>query len=394
MATTPGSSLSTDGAFAVDQSAGYPFVGPDLVVMVGPFAAVAAAAEASLALPPGPVSMWPTVASVVLLAAVAGAFLLPWSRLPAWTTVLVPLTYLGAVLALILAAGPTSGVGIVILIPLVWTALFHRPWESACVVVAAVAVEVIISMQPVLVPEAVLARRVLLWAALGTLISVATHGLRDRIRRSEQEAARLQGQLSEVAVMKDRDRIAADLRDKVIQRIFAAGLTLQGAVALASEPEVRRRVETAIDELDQAIQITRDTIFSIERQEPARSLRAEIIDLCGELSLTVEITFSGPVDGALHPSLRAKLLDLFREALTVIAGHATPARIGLIADQDSYLAVIEAHPAKALPTVPTEVLDRAAASLRDAAAQAGMRFDIDLGPDVSRFAWRVPLSIR
>jgi uncharacterized membrane protein len=58
------------------------------------------------------------VISVVLLAAVTAAFLLPWPRLPAWMPVLVPLAYTGSVLALILAAGTTSGVGIVILVAL------------------------------------------------------------------------------------------------------------------------------------------------------------------------------------------------------------------------------------------------------------------------------------
>lgn len=154
-----------------------------------PFAAIAVLAEASLALPPGPTSAWPVLASIVLLLATATAFLMPWPRLPGWTPVLVPLVYTGSVLALILAAGATSGVGIVILIPLIWTALFHRKWESACIVVAVVAVEVIISLTPVITPSPVMVRRVILWAALGTVISVATHGLRDRVRRSQEEAA-------------------------------------------------------------------------------------------------------------------------------------------------------------------------------------------------------------
>jgi hypothetical protein len=55
---------------------------------------------------------------VALLLAVAAAFALPWPRLPAWSAVLVPLAYCGSVLALILAAGVTSGVGLVILVPL------------------------------------------------------------------------------------------------------------------------------------------------------------------------------------------------------------------------------------------------------------------------------------
>src|ERR1700742_4493079 len=98
---------------------GVPFQGPSLWPRVLPFAAVAVLAEASLALPPGPRSPGAVVASVLLLVATAAAFLLPWPRLPHWTPVVVPLLYVGSVLALIMAAGSTSGVGIVILIPLV-----------------------------------------------------------------------------------------------------------------------------------------------------------------------------------------------------------------------------------------------------------------------------------
>ena len=171
----------------------FPVPGAGLWTRVAPFAIVAVLAEASLALPGSPASGTPsggaTLASVLLLLAAAAAFLLPWSRLPGWMTVLVPLTYTGSVLALDLAAGSTSGVGIVILIPLVWTALFHRRWESICVVAAVVAVEVIISLTPVAVPDAVIARRAIFWTSLGALISVATHGLRDRIRRSRRNGA-------------------------------------------------------------------------------------------------------------------------------------------------------------------------------------------------------------
>jgi signal transduction histidine kinase len=296
---------------------------------VAPFATVALLAEASLALPPGPQSGSAVLASIVALLAVAGAFLLPWSRLPVWLPVLVPLLYTGSVLALILAAGATSGVGAVILIPLIWTALFNHRWESACVVAAIVAVEVVISLTPVAVGNDVIARRVLLWTSLGALISIAAHGLRDRIRRSQAERERLQDQLRERSLIEDRDRIAADLKDKVIQQIFAAGLTLQGATALTSEPEVRRRVGASIRDLDHAIRMLRDTIFGLEHRVHRRKLRQEVLDLCRDLSPAPEISFTGPVDGALHPSTRAQLLDTLREALGLIGHQAVLSRIGI-----------------------------------------------------------------
>ena len=207
-----------------------PFSGPGLLARAGPFALVAVAAEASLALPPGTHQWAGVTVSLVLLAAVGLAFLLPWDRLPGWMAVLVPLAYTGSALALTLAGGTISGVGIVLLIPLIWTALFRRPWESACIVAAIVAAEIVVSVVQS-APDAVIVRRVLLWGALGALLAVATHGLRDRIRRSQETTARLQERVGELMVVQDRERLAADLQSSVVQRIFA------GPVDQALPPE-------------------------------------------------------------------------------------------------------------------------------------------------------------
>ena len=118
--------------------------------------------------------------------------------------------------------------GIVILVPLIWTALFHRRWESACVVAAIVTVEVIVSVTPEPVAHLVLVRRVALWGALGVLISIATHGLRDRIRRSQQERAQLESRLRELTVLADRDRIASDFQDPGHQAAVRGGLVAAG----------------------------------------------------------------------------------------------------------------------------------------------------------------------
>jgi hypothetical protein len=175
--------------------------------------------------------------------------------------VLVPLACTGSVLALILAAGTTSGVGIVILVPLVWTALFHRPWESACIVVAIVAVEVIISLTPAVAPDVVLARRIVL----------------------------------------------------IIQQVFATGLSLQGTTALIADREARHRVAEAVDDLDHVIQVLRDAIFGLQQRMRGRGLRAEVEHLAAQFSPPPAITFSGPVDGALEPAARACLLDTLRD---------------------------------------------------------------------------------
>lgn len=381
--------LAADPPPAAGRQGGYPFRGAGLLTRVGPFAAIAVLAEASLALPPGPTSTWPAVCSAVLLVAVGAAFLLPWARLPLWVPVLVPLAYAGSVLALILATSATSGAGIVILVPLIWTALFQRPWESACIVAAIVVVEVIISLTPAVAPDAVIARRVVLWSALGAVISVSTHGLRDRIRRAQERADRLQARLRAASIAEDRDRIAGDLQDKVIQQIFAAGLTLESAAMRTTDQDMRHRIRKTIDDLDHTVVILRDTVYGLQHRTEGRGLQAEILRLCEDLNLAPELSFSGPVDGALRPGDRAGLLELLHDALTFIRQHFAPTRMEITASRDSWIVMIEATPL-------TEATGNAAASefpaLRDQAARAGFGLDIKPDPDSTRFAWRAPAA--
>jgi len=386
-----GTSLRSDG------TAGSPFQGPGLWARVAPFAIVAVLAEASLALPSGHESGGAVLASVLLLLlAAAAGFLLPWSRLPHWMQVLVPLTYTGSVLALDLAAGSTSGVGIVILIPLVWTALFHRRWESVCVVAAIVAVEIIISLTPVAAPDAVIARRAVFWASLGALISVAAHGLRERIRRSQQRSEQLQSRLRELTVLADRDRIAAELRDNVVQRIFTTGLRLQSAASQTPRGNVRGKIEASVDELDQTVRMLRDAIFGLEQRPTERGLRQEITDVCVQLSPAPEISFSGPVD-ALGADTRAQLVDMLTEALGPVRTNAVAARIDIAADGESCRAVIEAGPGEAPGaagpdgTEATEALrGEDFGRVRDRGAAAGIRVDVEAIPDGLRVAWQIP----
>ena len=391
MGSTAESAVRPVGPPGPGQPPGFPFRGPGLLARVVPFAVVAVLAEVSLALPgPGVQSTPAAIVSIVLLLATAGLFALPWHRLPTWATVLIPLTYTGSVLALILAAGATEGAGLVILVPLVWTALFHQPWESALVVVAIATVEVVTSLVPTAAADSVIARRVLLFAVLGTMISVAAHGLRDRIAHSQRESAQLQEQLREVTVQQDRDRIAAGLQDEVIQRIFAAGLALQSAASLSTQPGVRQRVEGAAGDLDQVLRLLRDTVFGLEQRMHDRGLRREILDLCGDMSPVPEVSFSGPVDGALHPGTGTWLIPLLREALVAIAPDAVPASIGVTTDEEACLTVIEATARPHAADVDWAAKNRD--GLAEQAARAGGSIDIESIPGGVRYALRLPLD--
>jgi signal transduction histidine kinase len=370
------SSTPADPPLIPGGSSASAFQSPGLLVRVAPFAVVALLAEASLVLPPGPRSAWAVIVSVVLLLGVAAAFLLPWSRLPAWLPVIVPLAYTGSALALILAAGVTSGVGIVVLIPLVWTALFHRRWESACIVAAIVAVEVIISLTPVALADSVTARRVLLWALLGTLISVATHGLRDRIARSQSERYRLQEHRKDLTVIEDRERIAAALRDEIVQQIFAASLTLQGTAELVTDAQVRRRLDALVEDLDHVVRMIREAVFGLAHpSRPDGGLRQRIVALCSGLVPVPEISFSGQMDSVVPPQAQAKVVDLLNEILELTEQDCLPGRVEIASGEDSCVVVIDPTSRK----YPDEAVtsQRDFSGLLEKAALAGIRMDIE-----------------
>ena len=129
---------------------------------------------------------------------------------------------------------------------------------------------------------------------------------------------------AQLLVAKDRDRIARDLHDLVIQRLFATGMQLQGARGL-SPAELRNRVDGAVSELDIAIKELRAAIFELGTG-PSRPLLEEVRGLLGEysdvLGFLPVLRVVGPVDRALGPEAGSHVLSALREALSNVARHA------------------------------------------------------------------------
>jgi signal transduction histidine kinase len=141
------------------------------------------------------------------------------------------------------------------------------------------------------------------------------------------ENARLHARVAELATVEDRERIARDLHDTVIQRLFAIGLGLQSTVRLESDPAIKQRLSAAIDDLDTTVRDVRAAIFELHSTRlPGRSIRQELIQLCSEssrgLGFDPVIRFDGPIDSAVSDSLADELFAVLREALTNIAKHA------------------------------------------------------------------------
>ncbi len=123
----------------------------------------------------------------------------------------------------------------------------------------------------------------------------------------------------------DRDRIARDLHDTVIQRLFATALQLQGLRRLAVSDEVKQRLDESVAELNTTIRDIRSTIFEL-RHHDGGSLKAEIRGLAKEyvptLGFTPFVRIRGPVDVVLPEQTAQHLLATLREALSNVARHA------------------------------------------------------------------------
>ncbi len=140
-----------------------------------------------------------------------------------------------------------------------------------------------------------------------------------------------------LAVYEDRDRIARDLHDLVIQRLFATGMMLQGTTRIDNVPDaVTDRVSRSVDELDETIKEIRQTIFALHEpvDGPTSSARGrvlrEISQSASLLGFEPAVRFTGPVDSMLAPEIAEHLMAALREALTNAAKHAEAGRVEVI----------------------------------------------------------------
>ncbi|MEU9850293.1 GAF domain-containing protein [Streptomyces sp. NPDC047985] len=146
-----------------------------------------------------------------------------------------------------------------------------------------------------------------------------------------------------LAVYEDRDRIARDLHDLVIQRLFATGMTLESAQRSSAVPEVRTGVGRAVDELDVTIQEIRTAIFALQ-QEPAEApsgLRTRVLREINMAAVPLGFKpahrFVGPVDSLVGELTGKNLIAALREALSNAFRHAGASVIDVVVDATAAL---------------------------------------------------------
>ena len=155
------------------------------------------------------------------------------------------------------------------------------------------------------------------------------------------DQARLRRNLRELTLSEERERLARDLHDTVIQRLFGVGLSLQVAASRDLDDDTRARVESALNELDATIHEIRTTIFEIDQDDfDGASLEERLTTLSGEvaarLGIKVELEIAPGLDHQIGKHVGSHVVQALREMLSNVARHAAAheARVRVGVDED------------------------------------------------------------
>ena len=205
------------------------------------------------------------------------------------------------------------------------------------------------------------------------------------------QLATAQRRMRELDVLTDRDRIARDLHDHVIQRLFAVGLTLQGTVPRASSPEVQQRLSGCVDDLQEVIQEIRTAIFDLHSAPSSSTrLRQRLDDAIAQFSspeLRTTVQFVGPlsvVDAVLadhaEAVVREAVSNAFRHA------HATTLTVNVRVEDDLRIEVIDNGRG-----IPDAITESGVANMRRRAEEVDGEFAIERAPDGGTWVrWSAP----
>ncbi|MEO6469348.1 MAG: GAF domain-containing sensor histidine kinase [Acidimicrobiia bacterium] len=213
------------------------------------------------------------------------------------------------------------------------------------------------------------------------------------------ENARLHQRLQATVLLEDRERIARDLHDKVIQQLFATGMSLQAAERSVADDAVARRLNQAVDDLDTTIREIRNTIFALHA--PSVGLHSDLIAVVAELNdrlgIAATLHVEGPIDQAIPPTIARHLIPVVREAVTNSQrhGNAKTVEVMVRADADCTVLVLDDGRALDEPSPHADASGDGLVNLARRAEDLGGR--LTLSPRAAGgmiFEWRVPLDRR
>ncbi|MGQ7352743.1 GAF domain-containing sensor histidine kinase [Quadrisphaera oryzae] len=216
--------------------------------------------------------------------------------------------------------------------------------------------------------------------------------------------ASLHADAQRLAVLEDRDRIAHDLHDHVIQRLFAAGLSLQALTARlqdTDQAEVRTRLAGVVSQLDEVVRDVRTTIFGLHVSPGAGGLRRQLLDLVEEMAgrATTTVRTTGAVDALVSGVLATDVVAVVREGLSNAVRHGLASHLVVTVDATATDAATGAD------AVAVQVDDDGAgieadsarsglAGLQQRATRRGGTFDVRRRAEGgTRLLWTAPLQV-
>jgi signal transduction histidine kinase len=200
----------------------------------------------------------------------------------------------------------------------------------------------------------------------------------------------------QVTMLQDRERIARDLHDLVIQRLYATGMSLQGALPLIVRPEVADRVTRAVDAMDDTIGEIRSAIFALQSRHDLKqpALSERILDVASEmtgpLGFAPSLSLSTGLDDQVPAEVGDQALHALREALSNAARHADASRVDIRVQVGSDLVVVVSDDGVGLGDSSRR---SGLANLAERAGQLGGTLQVGpAGDRGTELRWQVPLT--
>lgn len=197
-------------------------------------------------------------------------------------------------------------------------------------------------------------------------------------------------------LLEERDRIAQDLHDVVIQRLFATGMGLESVTGLISDDRVKARVSSTVEELDTTIRDIRSTIFALQHSRGGPSLRGRLVDAASSeadtLGFTPHLHFNGELDTRVPDEMANDLVAVLNEALSNAARHAEATTVDVTVEVDKDTVHMEVvDNGKGIPEKPNRT--SGLANLAQRAARHGGTFTATGGANGGTIVtWTAPIG--